>query len=201
MEEHSDIIAAIKRQQLVDPPKELADKIMYGVEKVDQGFTSKIKRVFFSYQQISQETAGVFLGQIISFKQCAFLLLIVGFFYLVAGFAATWGFHDAIVGGNINPWLKIQPYIIIASALFILSAAFLIAYFPAAITLIQYAMIIHTLFILVNALVLESILFFPIALIYVLILTILAVSFSILIIGSIRSVLIFKMISEGGNCA
>jgi hypothetical protein len=201
MEKFSDIIAAVKNQQPVNPPDTLTDQVMAKLGKVDQSAISKIKCFFSRQQKISPDAAGIFFGRITSYRQCAFLLLMVGFFYLVTGFVTAWGFHDAIAGGNINPWLKMQPFITIGSALFILSSAFLIIYRPQATAFIQYSMIVHTLFILVNALILESILSFPIALIYVLILTMTAIGFSVLLIGSIRSVLIFRMIHEGGNCA
>ena len=201
MEKFSDIIAAVKNQQPVKPPDALTDQVMARLEKVDQSAISRIKRFFPHQQKISPDAASIFFGHITSYQQCAFLLLMVGFFYLVTGFVTAWGFHDAIVGGNINPWLKMQPYIAIGSALFILSSAFLIIYRPQATAFIQYAIIVHTFFILINALILESILSFPIALIYVLILTMTAIGFSVLLIGSIRSVLIFRMVHEGENCA
>jgi hypothetical protein len=201
MEKFSDIIAAVKNQQPVNPPDGLTDQVMARLEKVDQSAVGKIKRFLFRQQKISPDAEGIFFGRITSYQQCAFLLLIVGFFYLVTGCVTAWGFHDAIAGGNINPWLKIQSYITIASALFILSSAFLIIYRPQATAFIQYAIIVHTFFILVNALILESILSFPIALIYVLILTMLAIGFGVLLIGSIRSVLIIRMVHEGDNGA
>jgi len=194
MEKYADIIATVKNQQPVNPPDALTNQVMARLEKVDQSAISKIKRFFLHQQTISPDAVGIFFGHITSCHQCAFLLLMVGFFYLVTGFVTTWGFHDAITGGNINPWLKIQTYITMGSALFILSAAFLIIYLPQATAFIQYAIIVHTFFILINALILESILSFPIALIYVLILSMLAIGFSVLLIGSIRSVLIFRMI-------
>jgi hypothetical protein len=194
MEKFSDIIAAVKNQQPVNPPDGFTDQIMARLEKVDQGATSKIKRFLFQQQKISPDAEGIFFGRITSYQQCAFLLLMVGFFYLVTGFVTTWGFHDTLVGGNIDSWLKMQPYIIIGSALFILSAALIIIYLPQATAFIQYSIIAHTLFILVNALILETILSFPIAIIYVFILTVLAIGFSVLLIDSIRSVLTFRMI-------
>ena len=194
MEKFSDIIAAVKNQQPVNPPDALTDQVMARLEKVDQSAIGKIKRFLFHQQKISPDAEGIFFGRITSYQQCAFLLFMVGFCYLVSGLVTAWGFHDVIAGGNINPWLKMQPYLTIGSALFILSAAFLIIYRPQATAFIQYAMIIHTFLILVNALILESILSFPIAIIYVLILTMLAVVFSVLLIGSIRSVLIFRMV-------
>ncbi len=201
MEKFSDIIEAVKNQQPVNPPGALTDQVMAKLEKVDQSAFIKIKRYFFHRQKISLDAAGIFTGPITSHQQCAFLLLMVGFFYLVTGIVTTWEFHDVITGGNINSWLKMQPYITIGSALFILSAALLTGLRPQAIVFIQYAIIVHTCLVLVNALVLESILSSPVALVYVLILNMLVIGFSVLLIGSIRSVLIFRKVNEGGNCA
>jgi len=201
MDNHQDIIDRIKSTPTIQPPDALLGQVMARLEKVDQSAVGKIKRFLFRQQKISPDVEGIFFGRITSYQQCAFLLFMVGFFYLVTGFVTAWEFHDAITGGNINPWLKMQPYITIGSALFILSTAFLISYRPQATTFIQYAIIVHTFFILVNALILESILSLPVALIYVLILTMLAIGFSVLLIGSIRSLLIFRIVHEGGNCA
>jgi hypothetical protein len=201
MEKFSDIIEAVKNQQPVKPPDALTDQVMARVEKFDQSAVGKIKRYVFYPQKISPDAEGIFFGRITSHQQCAFLLLMVGFFYLVTSVVTTWEFHDVIIGGNINPWLRMQPYFTVGSALFILSAAILLSYRPQAITFIQYAIIVHTFLISVNALILESILSLPIALIYVLILTMLVIGLSVLLIGSIRSVLIFRTVNEGGNRA
>jgi len=193
MEKFSDIISAIKNQQPVNPPDTIVDHVMAKLEKVDQSAAGRLQHFLLPQRIFSPDTAGNFTGRITSYQQCAFLLFMVGFFYLVAGVVTLWGFRDAIAGTQINPWLKIQPYITIASALFIIAAAVLMNFRPQTTAFIQYAMIIHTTFILVNAVILKSILSFPVALIYVLILTMLAIVFGVLLIGSIRSVLRFSV--------
>lgn len=201
MEKFSDIITAIKNQQPVNPPDKLVDQVIARLEKMDQNVICKIKHFLFHPRTISPDTTGIFSGRIVSCQQCAFLLSMVGFFYLIAGSVALWGLHDTIAGANINVWLKVQPYITIVSALFILSAAALILYRPQTMAFVQYAMILHTGSILVNAFILESILSFPGALIYVLVITILAIVFGVLLIGSMQSVLRFRVIHEGDHCA
>ena len=168
------------------PQKQVPDNFTAGVMARLSEEKQTVKT--FSFGRLFSTNLDFGFQNSVTKTECAFLLLIVGYFYLVTGFVTTWGFHDAIAGGNINPWLKMQPYITIGSALFILSAAFFITYRPQATAFIQYAIIVHTFFILVNAIILESILSFPIALIYVLILTMLATGFSVLLIDSIRSI-------------
>lgn len=148
-----------------------------------------IRRFLLQPKTINPNAVGKFSGPIASYEQCAFLLFMVGFFYLVAGVVALWGFYDVIKEENINTWLKIQPYITIANALFLVSAAFIILYRPQVTTFVEYALIIHATFILINAYILQSIITLQFALVSVLIITILAIAFAVLLIGSIRSVL------------
>lgn len=201
MEKFSDIVTAIQNQQSVNPPDALVDQVMARLEKIDQNAFCKIKNFLFHPQTISPDTTGIFSGRIVSYQQCAFLLFMVGFFYLIAGSVAFWGLHDTLAEANINAWLKIQLYITIVSALIILSAAAIIFYHPQTMTFIQYVLILHTGFVLVNAFILEAILSFPTALNYVLVITMLAIVFGVLLIGSIRSVLRFRMFHEGEHCA
>lgn len=148
-----------------------------------------IRRFLFRQKTINPDAAVTFSGRITSYEQCAFLLFMVGFFYLVAGVVALWGFHDLIKEENINTWLKIQPYITIVNAVFLVSAAFLILYRPQVTTFVQYALIVQLTLILANAYILQSIITFQFALVSVFIITILAIAFAVLLIGSIRSVL------------
>ena len=147
-----------------------------------------IRRFLFRSKTISPDAAGTFSGRIASYEQCAFLLFMVGFFYLVAGFVTVWGFHD-VMTENINSWLRIQPYITIANGLFLACAAFFILYRPQVTTFVQYALIVQAVLILVNACILNSIITFPFALVSVLIITLLAIGFAVLLIGAIQSVL------------
>ncbi len=148
-----------------------------------------IRRFLSRLKTTSPDAAGAFSGRIASYEQCAFLLFMVGFFYLVAGVVALLGFHDVIKEENINTWIRIQPYITIANGLLLACAAFLILYRPQITTFVQYALIIQALLILANAYILQSIITLQFALVSVFIITILALAFAVLLIGSIRSVL------------
>ena len=201
MEKFSDIIEAVKNQQPVNLPDAFTTHVMARVEKFDQSAVGKITRYAFHTKKMIPDAESAFFGGITSCKQCAFLLLMVGFFYFVTGVVTTWEFHEVITGGNINPWLGMQPYFTIGSSLFILSAAFLISYRPQATIFIQYAMIIYIFLVWVNALILESILSLPVAVIYAFILNILVIGLSILLIRSIQFALADKQGHQGGNYA
>jgi len=189
MEKYSDIIEAIKNQQPVDPPDTLVARVMARVEDNNQSASVKIRRFLIRPKTISPDAAGTFSGRIASYEQCAFLLFMVGFFYLVAGVVALLGFHDVIKEENIDTWIRIQPYITIANGLFLACATFLILYRPQVTAFVQYALIVQATLILVNACILNSIITFPFALVSVLIITLLAIGFAVLLIGAIQSVL------------
>ena len=188
MEKYSDIIEEIKKLQGIDPPDGLVDQIMANVKKGKIINDIRVDEAFFKPQAANPVISNVFSGRITSHNQCALLLFMVGFFYLVAGVVTLWGFHD-VMGKNIESWLIIQPYLSIANGLFLASAAFLILYRPQITAFVQYALIIQATLILVNAWMLNSIITFPFALVSVLIITLLAIGFAVLLIMAIQSVL------------
>ena len=188
MEKYSDIIEEIKKLQGIDPPDGLVDQIMANVKKGKIINDIKVDDAFFKPQAANPVISNVFSGRITNHNQCALLLFMVGFFYLVAGVVTLWGFHD-VMGQNIDSWLIIQPYLSIANGLFLASAAFLILYRPQVTAFVQYALIIQATLILVNAWMLNSIITFPFALVSVLIITLLVIGFAVLLIMAIQSVL------------
>ena len=188
MEKYSGIIGEIKKLQQVDPPDELVDQIMSNVRKDNIISDVRIDHAFFKPQTANPAISNVFFGRITSHNQCALLLFMVGFFYLVAGIVTFWGFHD-VMGENIDSWLGIQPYLTIANGLFLTCAAFLILYRPTVTAFVQYALVVQTILILVNACILNSIITFPFAMVSVLIITVMAIGFAVLLIMAIQSVL------------
>ena len=188
MEKYSDTIEAIKNLQPVKPPDGLVSEVMERLKKENKIKSYESPFFFFKRQTANPASSNVFLGQITSHKQCAFLLFVVGFFYLVAGFVTLWGFHN-VMTENVNSWLRIQPYLTIANGLFLACAAFFILYRPQVAAFVQYALIVQAILILVNACILNSIITFPFALVSVLITSLLAIGFAVLLIGAIQSVL------------
>lgn len=188
MEKYSDTVEAIKNLQPVKVPDDLVDQVMARVEMMNQIDGISINYFSARPQRVNPKAFNIFAERITSHSQCALLLFMVGFFYLVAGVVALWGFHD-IMTENVNSWIKIQPYITIVNALFLVSSAFLILYRPQTTTFVQYALIIHVTLILANAYILQSIITFQFALVSVLIITLLAIIFAVLLIGAIQSVL------------
>ncbi len=188
MEKYSGIIGEIKKLQQVDTPDGLVDQIMSNVKKDNIINDVRIDHAFFKPQTANPVVSNVFFGRITSHNQCALLLFMVGFFYLVAGIVTFWGFHD-VMEKNIDSWLRIQPYLTIANGLFLTCAAFLILYRPTVTAFVQYALVVQTILILVNACILNSIITFPFAMVSVLIITVLAIGFAVLLIMAIQSVL------------
>lgn len=188
MEKYSGIIGEIKKLQQVDTPDGLVDQIMSNVKKDNIINDVRIDHAFFKPQTANPVVSNVFFGRITSHNQCALLLFMVGFFYLVAGIVTFWGFHD-VMEKNIDSWLRIQPYLTIANGLFLTCAAFLILYRPTVTAFVQYALVVQTILILVNACILNSIITFPFAMVSVLIITVMAIGFAVLLIMAIQSVL------------
>jgi len=201
MEKFSDIIAAIKNQPPVSVPDKLVDQVMAKLESADQGVSLKIHRFLFRPQTISLDAAGIFSGRITSNQQCVFLLFMVGFFYLVSGLVALWGLRDTVVQGQINSWLSIQPFIIIASAILIITAAATVMLKPRTIIMAEYGIIVHTVFMFLNALVIECIIVTPIVLVLVLGFTGSAIITGILLIRSIHHYIKSGLPMTGRNCA
>lgn len=197
MEKCSDIIAAIKNQPPVSAPDRLVDQVMARLEAVDQSAGFKIHRFLLRPQKISTDWASIFSGRITSYQQCVFLLSMVGFFYLVAGIVTLWGLYDAMIEGQINLWLRIQPHVTIASAILIMSLAVMVIRKPRMIIFAEYGLILHTVFMIVNALVLEFIIVTPIALIFVLGFSGSAIVTGILLISAVHNYIKFGLLITG----
>ena len=189
MEKFADIIEKIEKQKIINPPDNLVNQVMLGVEKVEGGLMYKFNRFLFQPRELSSDVVSILSGKIISHTQCAFLLFMVGLLYLVAGLIVTLGLKGALSNENINLWLRIQPYVTVVSAILIICTGLVILYNPRTIIIAQYGIIVHTIFIAVNACILELLLFSLIALFFTLFLTAIAIIFGVLLINSIRSFL------------
>jgi hypothetical protein len=187
MEKFANIIEKIEKQKAVNPPDNLVNGVMAGVQKVEKGIMYKISRFLFQPRELSSDAAGLLSGQIMSYRQCSFLLFIVGLFYLLMGLFVIWGVKDFLSHSNINLWLRAQPYLTILSAILIISMAVMVWQKPQTIIFTQYVIIVHTAFIVVNALIVEFMLFSPQAIIFALVLAAAAIIFGVLLISSIRS--------------
>jgi hypothetical protein len=201
MEKFADIIEEIEKQKAVEPPDNLVNRIMAGVQKVESGFPYKFNRFLFQPLEFSQDMKNIISGQLVSYRQCAFLLFIVGLFYLFSGFLVMWGLNDALQGGNINSWLRIQPYIAVASAMIIIILSLLILFYPQKmINISKYIVIIHIAFIAVNAIILELILFSRDALIFTILLATAAIILGFLLINYLQSFLKNNLLAVRHDC-
>lgn len=197
MEKFADIIEKIERQKAVTPPDNLVNQVMVGVKKVENGTMYKFNHFLFQPRELSSDVVNILSGKIISTGQCSFLLFMVGLLYLIVGLIVTLGLKDALGIENINLWLRIQPYITIVSAILIICTGLIILYNPRTIIIAQYGIIVHTIFIAVNACILELLLFSLIALFFTLFLTAIAIIFGVLLINSIRSFLKSDIWTQG----
>jgi hypothetical protein len=201
MEKFADIIAKIERQEAVNPPDNLVNQVMAGVQKTEKSILYRFSRFIFQSRELSPDAAGLLSGKIMSYRQCSFLLFIAGLFYLLMGLFVIWGMKDVLSNSNINLWLRAQPYLTILSAILIISMALMVGRKPQTIIFAQYGIIAHTAFIVLNALVLEFMLVLPIALAFALGLTLLAIAAGILLINSIQNLTKTGLLTLGENFA
>jgi hypothetical protein len=201
MEKHNDIKDIIKKQEAISPPDDIVQKVMEGAQKAETSFQYKLYRLLFQNRKLSPDAAGILYGKIISSSQCFFLLLIVGLFYLLMGLFVVIGMKDILANTNINLWLRFQPYLAVISGLFIIYSAFFITKKPQAIIFVKYGIIAHSVFIIINALILEFILVFPVALAFSLALSALAVFLGILMVSSINSYIKSESVDIRGQLA
>ncbi|MRS04399.1 hypothetical protein EG832_14465 [bacterium] len=186
VEKLSDIIAAIKNQPPVGAPDKLVDQVMARLEVAEQSIGFKIRRFLFRPQEMSSDAASIFSGRITSYQQCVFLLFMVGFFYLVAGVVTLWGLHNVMSDGQINSWLKIQPFITVLSAVLMIFAGVMVMLKPRMIILAKYGIIVHTVFMFLNALVIGCMIVIPITSLVLLAFLGSAIVTGILLISSIH---------------
>ena len=200
MEKFADIIEKIEKQKAVNPPDNLVNRVMVGVEKAEHRLMYKFNRFLFQPRELSSDAVGILSGKIISHRQCSFLLFMVGLLYLIMGLIVTLGLKDALSIDNINLWLRIQPYITIVSSIFLICMAFFVLRKPQAIIIAKYGIIAHTAFIVVNAYVLESTLRLPAALAFTLVLTVTATVLGLLLISSIQYFLKSGLLMTRSDC-
>ena len=201
MEKFANIIEKIEKQKAVNPPDNLVNGVMAGVQKVEKGMLYKFSRFLFQPRELSPDAAGLLKGQIMSHRQCSFLLFIVGLFYLLMGLFVIWGVKDFLSHSNINLWLRFQPYLSILSGILIISMAVLVWRKPQTLIFVKYGIIVHTVFIALNAAVMEFVLVFPVALAFMLGFTALAIVVGILLISSIQNFIKSGLLTMGNGLA
>jgi hypothetical protein len=187
MEKHNDIIDIIKKQEAISPPDDIVQKVMTGAQKAETGFQYKLYRFLFQRRELSHDAAGILSGKVVSASQCFFLMVIVGIFYLLMGLFVLIGMKEVLANIAVNMWLRLQPYLAFISGCYILFLALIIYKKPQVIIFVKYGIIAHTFFIILNALIMEFSVVFPIALAFVLTLSALAFFLGVLIISSMSN--------------
>ncbi len=142
-EAFQDLIRLMEMTPSVDPPAGFTETVMKKVAtaKETAPWRRRLLSVFCSLPGRWPLPAG----------ECAFYFWLTGFFYLIAGIVALGGYHAATIPENAWPWLKIQPAVIIASAiwLFFLGLA-LLGRGHATKEMVRYGTIFFIVFTLVN---------------------------------------------------
>ncbi|MBN1474370.1 MAG: hypothetical protein JW914_07125 [Syntrophaceae bacterium] len=186
MEKYNNIIDIIKKQEKISPPDDIVQRVMDGTQRAETSFQYRLYRFLFQRRKLSPDVAGILSGKIFSPVQCFFLLIVVGVFYFLMGLLVLWGMKDVLSISSINIWLRAQPYLAVVSGIFIIGLAFLVRQKPTAINFIKYAIITHTVFIVIDALIVQFMLFSPQAIFCALVLTAVAIVLGILLISTIR---------------
>lgn len=202
MEKYSDIIGEIKNLQPVKPPDGLVSEVMEGIKKTEDRLVHKFYRLLFKRRELSSDAADLLSGKIVSHNQCFFLLFIMGLFYLIMGLFVIFGMQDILRNTNINLWLRLQPYLAIIAGCSIMMIAFFVLKKNQMILFAKYLIIAHSIFIIFNALILEFIIIFPVALAFMLALSALAVLLNILLVSSIHNLVTEDpLVISGGRFA
>jgi len=187
MDKYKEIIEIIQKQEMLSPPDDIVQKVMEGLKKTEDRLVYKFYRLLFQRHELSSDAADLLSCKISSHNQCFFLLFIVGLFYLIIGLFVILGMQDILRNTNINLWLRLQPYLAIITGCFIMMVAFFVLKKVQMILFAKYLIIAHSIFIIFNALILEFIIIFPVALAFMLALSALAVLLNILLVSSIHN--------------
>jgi hypothetical protein len=201
MEKFAEIIEKIENQKIINPPDNLVDRVMNGVSKIENGTGYRFIRLFYQPLEFSKDIKNIISGQLVSYTQCAFLIFVVGIFYLLIGFLVMWGLQNALQQGNVNSWLRLQPYLVVASAILIIILSLLILlYSQKMINIARYIVMIHIVFIAVDAIILESILLSRDALIFTILLAAVAIILGFLLINYLQSFLKNNLLAVRHDC-
>jgi hypothetical protein len=201
MEKYENIIEKIRKLQSVQPPDNLVATVMNSVTKIENSTGYRFIRLLYQPLEFSKDIRNIISGQLVSYTQCAFLLFVVGIFYLLSGFLVMWGLHDTLQQGNINSWLRIQPYIAVASAVLIIILSLLIVlYSQKMINIARYIVIIHIAFIAVDAIILESVLLSKDALLLTILLATAAIILGFSLINYLQSFRKNNLSAIGRDC-
>lgn len=202
MDKYKEIIEIIQKQEMLSPPDDIVQKVMEGVKKAEDRLVYKFYRLLFKRRELSSDAADLLSGKVVSHNQCFFLLFIMSLFYLIIGLFVIFGMQDILRNTNINLWLRLQPYLAIITGCFIMIVAFFVLKKIQMVLFAKYLIIGHSIFIIFNALILEFIIIFPVALAFMLALSALAVLLNILLVSSIHNLVTGgRFVISGGRFA
>ena len=196
LKKYAKIIEQLEALPDRSPPPGLKGSVMTRLEeKAERQSPGNYHDVFELRRKKSDGWTTIF-DPVTTIDQCVVIYLAVGFFYCVAGSVTILGLSGILSSFEIPVWLKLQPWLAMASGILILISAFLMHRQPGLIRYIQLAMFFHTALIFVNALFLQLIVSFSGAMLYIFILTMAAMVFGVLLLGAVRSVTSHLVVEE-----
>jgi hypothetical protein len=199
MEKFKNIIQKIQKPKLIEPPDDFTPRVMTAIMQAKISFYARARDFLFRHREFSSDVSSIISGIITSHKQYAYLLFFIGIFYLITGSFILWGLHDALKSTDINLWLRMQPYFAVLSAiLLIFVGIFVVIYKQKAVLTARNIIIMHTIFILVNACIVEWTLFLPVTLIFTLILAVPAFLSGIMLINSLQNYIKSGLLNDDG---
>jgi hypothetical protein len=199
MEKYKNITHQLQSYKPVEPPDDFTPQVMTAIMQAKTGFYARAWNFLFRRREFRSDLSSIISGIITSYKQYAYLLFFIGIFYLITGLFTLWGQRDALKSIDINLWLRMQPYFAVLSAiLLIFVGIFIDIYKQKAILTARNIIIMHTVFISVNAFILEWTLFLPVTLIFTLILAVPAVLSGIVLINYLQNYIKSGLLNDDG---
>jgi hypothetical protein len=116
MEKYSDIIAAVKNQQPVNPPEDFTDHVM---RRLPDQYPSIMLVVASFVHHLYKQALALDGDQSndLARRECSFYFFITGFFYMISGIVAMMGFKSISSGMEPVSWIGLQPYVAIGTAM------------------------------------------------------------------------------------
>jgi hypothetical protein len=120
MENHQDIINLIKSAPAIEPPDDFTPLVMARLSNLKPSIIFRIKHELLRPRAFDFNLTRVMAGSAKNSAECAFSFFIIGIFYLTMGLVLLMGLEGFIEEETITRWVKMQPQIVMATALWLI---------------------------------------------------------------------------------
>jgi hypothetical protein len=167
MEKYSDIIAAVKNQQPVNPPESFTDNVMRRLP--DQYPSILLVAASFVHHLFRQALAlDGDQSNDLTRRECSFYFFITGFFYLIIGIVAMTGLKKISSGAAAVGWIGLQPHFAIVTAIwFFALGVVLMMDGSTGMKIAKYGTLLYIFLAIVNGMLIHSFLHIPYAGIFI----------------------------------